>query len=37
MSSLVSFETRVGKDDNESLGVFVGGGDGDMLFGNESR
>ena len=36
MGSLVRLETRVRKDDNEPLGVLVRGGDGDMLFGNES-
>jgi hypothetical protein len=36
MSSLVRFEAGVRQDDDESLGVFVRGGDRDMLFGNEA-
>jgi hypothetical protein len=37
MSSFVCFETCVGEDDDEPLGVLVGGGYRYVLFGDESR
>lgn len=37
MGGFVGFEARIGENDNESLGVLVGGRYGDVLFGDESR
>lgn len=37
MSSLVRLETRIGQDDDKTLGVLVGGGDGDGLLGDQLR
>jgi len=37
MGGLVRLETGIGEDDDEALAVLVGGGDGDVLFGNELR
>jgi hypothetical protein len=36
VSSLVCLETRVGKDDNEPLGVLVRDRNGSVLFGDQS-
>lgn len=37
MRCLVSLEARVGEDDDKSLGVFIEGRDGDMLFSYQLR
>lgn len=35
MRGFVRFETRIGKNNNQPLGIFVGGCDRSMLFGHE--
>lgn len=37
MCGLVGLQAGVGQDDNEALGILIGGRDGDGLFGDELR